>query len=44
VASTTFLTAIIGSRQPRALGSDYISAHVTEVVELSHYDAQTVRV
>jgi hypothetical protein len=28
----------------RALGSDYISAHVTEVVELSHYDAKTVTV
>ena len=27
----------------RALGSDYISAHVTEVVEVSHYDAKTVR-
>jgi hypothetical protein len=28
----------------RALGSDYISAHVIEVVELSRYDAKAVRV
>jgi hypothetical protein len=28
----------------RALGSDYISAHVIEVVELSHYDAKAVTV
>jgi ParB-like nuclease domain len=28
----------------RALGSDYISAHVIELVELSRYDAKAVRV
>jgi hypothetical protein len=28
----------------RALGSDYISTHVIEVIELSRYDAQTVKV
>ena len=28
----------------RALGSDYISAHVIEVIELSRYDAKTVKV
>ena len=31
-------------RSSRALGSDYISAHVIEVVELSRFDAKAVRV